>query len=328
MEPVHQPPRTLLEAARILSGFTQSDLATALGIGQSKVSLLEAGAQRANAALVTSIATALKMPEGLLRRPTPAPHIGHLLRASLPRTALNLALSEVTMAHAHVDLLLDPAPADLIPASDGDPNDLARALRDRWSIESGPPTGMIPLLEEHGVVCVFRDLSDLGVAAVASTAASDRTLLFIDTAASRIDVTWTLAHELGHIVMTSDPSKDAETRADAFAVAFLLPEQDLRADDTLGSTVELAAAALRYGVRPRVLARRLRALKMVTNAEFRKLVHEARQLPEAEAKPALLGSPSTLADRVRDAGGSRRAAPPAYLAAEELRQRYLSRSVM
>lgn len=321
---VLHPPRTLPEATRILRGLTQSELATALGISQSMVSLLEAGKQRASAALVTSLAAALDMPEGLLRRPSPAPYTGHLLRPSLPRATRNAALSEVTMAHAHIDLLLAPSPADLVPAPENlDPVELAQELRERWDVQPGPISGMIPLLEEHGIVCVYRDLSDLGVPALASTAKSGRTLMFVDIAASRTDIAWSLAHELGHLVMPADPSKQSDMRADRFATAFLLPETDVRADHAFGSTL---AYASRYGVRPRLLAQRLRDLKLVTHAQFRQLVHDTAEMPRSEAAAALLGSPSALADRVRDLGGSRQAAPLAFLTPEELRRRYLARS--
>lgn len=320
-----QPPRTILEATRLRRGLTQADLAAALGVGQSKVSLLESGSKRANATLVTDIASALNMPEDLLRRPSPAPRIGHLLRSSLRRTARNATLAELTMAHAHLDLLLDPRSSDLHSVTDStDAEDLARHLRDRWKVQPGPISRLIPLLEEHGITCIFRDLSDLGSGALSSTAASGRTLLLVDASAPRVDVAWSLAHELGHLIFTGDPSKESEARADAFAMAFMLPEQDLRADDALGSSIDLAAAAGRYGVQPRLLAQRLRDVKIITHVQFRGLVHDSTQLPEASTP--VLGSPSAIADAVRAAGGSRLAASQALLTMEELRQNYLAGS--
>ncbi|MFJ4175261.1 ImmA/IrrE family metallo-endopeptidase [Microbacterium sp. NPDC089696] len=230
------------------------------------------------------------------------------------------------MAHAHVDLLLDPAQPDLDPRSDDNPDDLAQGLRDRWAVPSGPISGMISTLEEHGIVCIYRDLSDLGAATLASTAASGRMLMFIDTAATRLDLVWSLAHELGHLVLAGEPSKEQEARAEAFASAFLLPASDLRADDSPGSSINLGGEASRCGVRPRQLAQRLRDLKMITHVQFRQVIHEAAGIGDEQPNPALLGRPSALADRVRDAGGSRRAALPAFLTADELRQRYLARS--
>ncbi|MFJ4175375.1 helix-turn-helix domain-containing protein [Microbacterium sp. NPDC089696] len=318
---MQQPPRTLLEATRILRGLTQSDLASALGITQSVVSLLQSGAQRAPAALVTNIASALEMPEALLRRPSPAPRIGHLLRPSLPRTALNRALAEVTMAHAHVALLTDPVHADLDPRPDRNPDDLARRLRDRWAVAPGPITEMISILEANGIVCIYRDLSDLGVVALSSTAASGSTLMFLDRTASRMDLRWAIAHELGHLVMTDRSAKDSEALSDAFAIAFLLPEGDLRVD-----LDDIAAEAACFGVRPRVLAQRYRNLRLITDLQFRKLVREEVALADAELPPVQLGSPSIIADAVRAAGGSRHAAAEAFLSVDDLRQRYLARS--
>lgn len=185
---------------------------------------------------------------------------------------------------------------------------------------------MIPLLEEHGIICIFRNLFDLGTGALSSTAASGRTLVLVDASAPRVDVAWSLAHELGHLIFAGDPSKESEARANAFAMAFMLPEQDLRADGALGSSIDLAATAGRYGVQPRLLAQRLRDVKIITHVQFRGLVHDSTQLPEAEATTPVLGTPSAIADAVRAAGGSRLAASQALLTTDELRQNYLAGS--
>lgn len=190
----------------------------------------------------------------------------------------------------------------------------------------GPITGILSLLEQHGVVCLYRNLSDLGAAAFSSTTADGSTLMFLDTAASRIDLILAIAHELGHLCKIGEPSKEAEAGADAFAVSLLLPEGVLRADDKVGSSADLAATASQHGVRPRLLAQRLLALKLVTHLQFRELVHGAGALPEEQAKIPMLGSPSTIADAVRTAGGSRIAAKQAHMPTDELRRNYLSRS--
>lgn len=324
-----QPPRTVLEAIRILRGRSQRDLASDLKISQSAVSHLESGTQRADADLASRIAAALGMRQELLYRPSPAPRIRHLLMTSLPRTARNRAFAEVTLAHAHVDLLLDPVDADLERDHDharDDPDEFAVALRARWGMPAGPVSELIRVVEAHGIICVYRDLSSLGVAAIASSSLTGRTLLFLDVGHARVELAEAIAHELAHLCIDSGPSSPEERRATAFASSFLMPATDLLADGDVRSDIDLAAAASRWGVRPRALAQRLRDVRMVSHRQFRELVHAAQGHAHDDTHTQLLGSPSTLARAVRQSGSSRAAADRALLEQDELRLGYLVRS--
>lgn len=187
-----------------------------------------------------------------------------------------------------------------------------------------PINKLIPILEAHDIVCGYRDLTPLSTAALASTAASGRTVMLLDTNATRIDLAWAIAHELSHLAVTDVPSKQDETAAEAFAAAFLMPETEILADDALRPVLDLSAVAEAWGVRPRVLAQRLRDLRRVTDAQFRQFVHQASEQAEHPGRRSLLGSPATIADAVSAAGGSHRAAPPALLSTDELRRGYLA----
>lgn len=103
------------------------------------------------------------------------------------------------------------------------------------------------MLESLGIVCVYRDLRQLGVSALSSTAEGDRVLMLLHSDAGTLDLAWAVAHELGHLLFTGDPAKDEELHADAFAAAFLMPGREVLGDPKLGPDVDLADAAATCG---------------------------------------------------------------------------------
>lgn len=318
-----------MEAARVHRGWRQTDLADAVGVSQSEISQLEDNAaQRSDPDLADAIARALEIPVELFGQPDPAPQISHTLQTSLPRTTRNQMLASITLAHAHVGLLLGPTAAISLrdPDAYAHPHDVAERLRRRWSLPAGPVKRLLPVLEARGVICVYRDLSPLRVLALISTTERGQTLLFLDTSATRVDLAAAIAHELGHRTLNDDSQEASESDADDFAAAFLMPGREVLDDETFGPGMDLGSAATAWGVSPRALARRLRELRQITDLQLRALIREAKGLGADKGRMSLLGAPSTLVDAVRVAGGSHAAASKAFLAVEALRTDYLARS--
>ncbi len=126
-------------------------------------------------------------------------------------------------------------PANHIPTFDPDdttPADAAKMVRAQWRMPIGPVRNLTRWIESAGVIVIQEHLGTKRIDGL-SQWASDYpvTLLNADLANDR--KRWTLAHELGHLVLHSnyfDP--DVEAQADAFAAEFLMPrhviEPDLR----------------------------------------------------------------------------------------------------
>ncbi|MBT2496212.1 ImmA/IrrE family metallo-endopeptidase [Microbacterium sp. ISL-59] len=323
-----QPPRSVMQAARVMHGWTQTDLGKAAGLSQWTVSQIESREQPPEPAVVDAIAAALAIPRELMAQPDPSPRILHAFKASLPRTARNLFLASVTMAHAHVSLLARTTLTGVLRDPDGytHPHDFAERLRRRWLLPAGPINKLLPELEAHGIICIYRDLTAITSNAVLSSSEGGQYLMFLDSSASKTDLAWAIAHELGHLTFVDELSEEPERDADMFAAGFLMPGRDVRDDDTLRPDLDLASAADRWGVRPRVLAQRLRDLKTITDLQFRDLVRQTRTLPEAAGRRSLLATPTLLADSVKGVGGSRSAASRALLTVQDLRKDYLARS--
>lgn len=325
-----QPPRTVLHATRVSLGWTQSELASAVGVSQSQVSLLESGEPLSGSDLITitNIAATFDVAVELLMQPAPDPRVTHSLQASLPRGARNQFLASVTLAHAHVNLLLGSRPHSTVREPDlhSLPRDFAERLRRRWAFPPGPVSGLLRALEAHGIVCIYRDLTPVRTAALASVSASGQSLLFLNTQSTNVELAWAVAHELGHLVFGGEPSKHGERDADAFAAALLMPAHDLLADDSLLGGLPLGDSAANWGVPPRALARRLREIRKVTDLQFRDLVREHNDSADYSGRSSLLGAPAILANAVRGMGGSSPAARRMLLPPQALRGDYLAGS--
>lgn len=326
---VLQPPHSVLQARRVLRDWNQTQLASAVGTTQSAISHFETGEGITDPDLAATVADVLDIPPPLLGVRPPGPEILHLLPPSLPRKPANHALASVTMTHARVTLLLG-TPTEFLLRSPGGvgwahPHGYAESVRKAWELPSGPISRLLPTLESHGVVCVYRDLSALRTHALASTSADGGVLMLLDSRASRQQLAWAVAHELGHLVFGNEPSKAGEADADEFAIEFLTPGRELL-DLTITTSEELAAAATKYGVPARLLLRRLRQLRRVSARGEREVASAVRGMSLSELRRDFLGSPSRLADTVRTMGGSADAAKHAFISSEELRREYLSGS--
>ncbi|SIR44266.1 Zn-dependent peptidase ImmA, M78 family [Rhizobium sp. RU35A] len=158
-----------------------------------------------------------------------------------------------------------------------DAEDAARSVREAWSLGNDPIPRLAELLEERGIKVLSVDLDDIdGLAAQAPRRDRDAARVIVvkrNTWSER--KRFTMAHELGHMVLGLTTSLDAEKAAHRFAGAFLLPADMLRAEvGATRSTIslgELAALKRRYGVSIQALTYRCRELGIVSETTFREL---------------------------------------------------------
>ncbi|MBY3389213.1 helix-turn-helix domain-containing protein [Rhizobium laguerreae] len=158
-----------------------------------------------------------------------------------------------------------------------DAEDAARSVREAWSLGNDPIPRLAELLEERGIKVLSVDLDDIdGLAAYAPRRDRDPARVIVvkrNTWSER--KRFTMAHELGHMVLGLTTSINAEKAAHRFAGAFLLPADMLRAEvGATRSTIslgELAALKRRYGVSLQALTYRCRELGIISEATFSEL---------------------------------------------------------
>lgn len=158
-----------------------------------------------------------------------------------------------------------------------DAEDAARNLREAWLLGKDPIPKLSELLEEHGIK-VFSLEIDLIDGLAAKVNRKDRRsgrVIMIKKNTWSERKRFTLAHELGHIVLNPGANCDAERAANRFAGAFLIPAEVLRQeigtkrrDISIG---ELIGLKDRFGVSIQALTYRCKDLEIISGATFGRL---------------------------------------------------------
>lgn len=156
----------------------------------------------------------------------------------------------------------------------GDPAGVARALRTRWRLTSGPISNVIELLESLGVVVVVRPLGTRAQDAVSTWPhhASHPPLMLINSGLPPDRQRFTIVHELGHLVMHVFPAENQENDANQFAAEFLTPaveiEPDLRGL-TAGDFRRLLTLKSHWKVSIGMLIQRAKDLGCISDRQFK-----------------------------------------------------------
>ena len=156
----------------------------------------------------------------------------------------------------------------------------ALGLRAHWGLGLGPVRNLVELLEERGIKVLAMYLTNIdGLSA--RVRREDRRVASV-IVVNRRDwgerQRFTVAHELGHMVLDIAPKLDDEKAAHRFAAAFLMPAETLRAEigkhrRHMGWS-ELFELKRIFGVSVQALTYRCKDLGIFGNSLFRLLFEE------------------------------------------------------
>ena len=105
----------------------------------------------------------------------------------------------------------------------------ASRLRYDWGLGINPIPEMAELMEDRGVKVLFCELSGVDglTAQVSGDGLPDAHVIVVNRDHTRVRQRFTIAHEVGHMVLDVSPDVDQEKAAYRFAGAFLMPEEVL-----------------------------------------------------------------------------------------------------
>ncbi|KAA8890590.1 ImmA/IrrE family metallo-endopeptidase [Nocardia colli] len=190
--------------------------------------------------------------------------------------------------------------------------DAARSVREQWGVRRGRLDSIVELVEGAGALVVCRELVapvalDSGAEAVPVDAVScspdgedPLVLLNVGTPAER--QRFTLAHELGHMVMHRIPHPAQEKQANDFAAEFLMPVREIRGDlqARLVTVQRLLDLKNEWNVSMWALLRRAYTLGVISDWQYRTLAVEMSSLGYRTREPGALKpeTPSAVASIV------------------------------
>jgi Zn-dependent peptidase ImmA (M78 family) len=280
---------TNLEIARKRRRLTYKDLAERARITPEALSRIKNGKHFPEPETVRALSHALQYPEEFLRASdldtVSAEAVSFRSLKAMTARERDAALSAASIAQIcsewleHNFTLPRVDFPELEPGTN--PEAAAKALRQHWALGERPIGNIVHLMESKGVK-VF-SLSEATKSVDAFSFWLDETpFVFLNsfktTERSRFDA----AHELGHLVMHrhggSQSHREAETEADAFGSAFLMPPNDVRAHLPIVRSVDhLVRTKKRWGVSVQALIVRSHRLGIARDWQYRNLIIEARK---------------------------------------------------
>jgi Zn-dependent peptidase ImmA (M78 family)/transcriptional regulator with XRE-family HTH domain len=287
----------MLILAREYRGMSQTALAEALSITQATVSRYESGLLQPTAEHIAKIAAEFDRPEGFF-------FLGHkLYNASCMyhRKRKSLTVRDEKRIHAQVNelrinatILLADAEIQSrfafhrLDASKCGPEGAAQTMRRMWQLPTGYIRSVTGCLESAGAVvfrCAFGTPKVDGISQWPMDAPEMPPVFFVNEAIPGDRQRWTLAHELGHIVMHHLPTDDPEAEADRFAAEFLMPAREI-GPELVGLTIQKAASLKdAWKVSMAAIIRHAHRLKKITERQYRYLNMELSKRGYRKCEP-------------------------------------------
>lgn len=230
-----------IRLARQSRGMSQKSLAEHANLSQGMVSKLENGIADSNAEALNKIAGALGYPVDLFystKRAIGLPFSVHAFRkkASTPKKQIELLESEINFLILHLEKLLESVelepqlPLPYYDSDDYSPEEIAKMIRTSWQLPRGPIDNLIELIEQSGCLIYLFDGAGNAVDGISIKSLNLPPIILLNRNSPGDRQRFTLAHELGHIIMHRYPTDTMEDEANRFAAELLMPEFDIRPD--------------------------------------------------------------------------------------------------
>lgn len=247
---------SLLLLARQYREKSQSEIARAAGLNQGHYSRIENGLlpEGPSPENVERIAKAVSFPpsffyqsEKIVGLPLSV-HPMHRKKESVGERALKKVHAELNIRLIHVRKLLAAVETQSIlplPWIDvdegGGAREIARTIRTAWMIPQGPVSNLTEYVEKAGVLVIWCDFGT-AIDGVTMRLPDMPPCIFLNRSAPADRMRFSLAHELGHVIMHRIPTDMMEEEANTFAAELLVPEKELRRD-LIGGRINLERLA-------------------------------------------------------------------------------------
>ena len=301
----------MLVLARQSRGITQRELANMMSVSPAWLSMIEGGIKELPDERLSEIAQLLGYPPQFFtsNKRVYGPGISELFhrkRHNVPMKILDKHQANIEIRRMNIaDLLegVDIGSVDIkgydIYEFNGNVQDIARTVRATWQLPRGPIRNVTQVIEYARGIVIPVDSETRLIDATSCWLPNMPPLFFVTPYAPGDRLRFSLAHELGHIVMHQDnPNPDMEQQANEFAAEFLMPEHDVRPYLTNVSLDKLATLKPYWKVSMAALLEQAKNLGEITHSRYKTLriqlgkagyrMKEPVQLDIPTEKPSLL----------------------------------------
>ncbi|MDD4890561.1 MAG: XRE family transcriptional regulator [Phycisphaerae bacterium] len=273
----------MLTLARDSRGLTRASLAQKTDLSPSLISKFESGVANPSPENLAKLADALGYPLEFLGQMQEIHGLGcsflyHRQRQSMPVPEQRRIVATVNVLRIQMQQLLGAIditaenqfqPQDV--EQDGGPEKIAAGVRAAWKLPLGPVRNVVGAIESAGGVVIRYPFGNRKADGMSIWLTGLPPLFFLNADMPGDRSRFTLAHELGHVIMHRQPTERIENEADRFAAEFLMPAREIRPD--LGGMSLERAAALKplWKVSMQALIRRAWDLDVVPESRYRRL---------------------------------------------------------
>lgn len=251
-----------LKMVRLANGLTQEELCSSTGISQGRYSKIEKELSEPNQNEIQKISMHLNVHpaiffERIIVSSKTEPQYRRRQSLSVKEKASVEAIGK--MVAQRVNRLLSetettigakyPLPEVDLFDFDIDPVRCAKEVRSILGFEHQPIRDLYKAVESFGIFIIELDLSSLNAGKLLDgfTLQGERAMVFLNGALPLERKRFTLAHELGHLVMhPSGSTRNGEEQANVFASELLMPESGIRSDLSFFKLSDLRGLKLKW----------------------------------------------------------------------------------
>jgi Zn-dependent peptidase ImmA (M78 family)/DNA-binding XRE family transcriptional regulator len=303
----------MIALARESRGLTQLELAEKLSLSPSHMSRIEQDFTELGEHHLKSLSTVLNYPgEFFYQEGENLPPALALRKRNIVAQKVLLPIeAQVNIYRLNIEKLLKAIsqPEINLPVLDiekvGSPTEAARKLRKLWKIEKGAINNLTQILEENGLFLFNFDFNTERVDGMSILANGKFPIIFSNKRSMGDRQRFTLAYELGHLVMhlqtNASFTRDISHEANEFAAEFLMPEKDIKTDFKDGVTLNILADLKRkWKLSMQALLYRANDIGVITDNQKRYLINQFNSLNIRRREPAELDVTRENPMKVRD----------------------------
>lgn len=234
----------MLLVARLARGLSQEDAVERIrSMTQPTYSRIEAGLRRPTVDEVDEISRGLGYRRSFFAHPfrrRAMPALFHRKRQKLANKDWERIFARSEIRRICIALMLEtvrltpkqpPPPLMEVTDTGNSPSRIASAVRQLWMLPRGPVPDLTRVMEAAGIIVIPFDFGTNLIDGFSErTADTLPPLVFVNSRQPKDRLRFTLAHELGHIVMHRLPYPEMEGEANEFAAEFLMPSDDVCLD--------------------------------------------------------------------------------------------------
>ena len=303
----------MLTLARESRGLTQGDLARLVGVSQGKISKYESGILNVSSDDIKVLAKQLDYPPDFFTQQDPVRGAGssclyHRKRQSMPVQELRRIQAEINVIRLQVARLLRGAEIETenkfyrmdIDDYENSAEEVARLVRRAWGLPVGPVNNLVSAVEDAGGIVFRYSFGTRKLDAVSQWLPGMPPLFFVNADIPADRLRFTLAHEIGHVIMHRVPTENQEQEADRFAAEFLMPEAEIGPHLRPISVQKAAALKPYWKTSMAAIIKRSFDLGFIGEAYYRKLFTQLSRLGYRTNEPVTVPDeePATMREIV------------------------------